>query len=273
MSAQTVDQITPADIAKLTPGQKQQAKMIAEYSRDSAYRYIANILHPEMVEAIAEERSRQWFHKALAPLERGQLLTVGQYATALEIHPCHAGAQLADLIKEGFVFCGGRRSDPTRTHSITQAGLTLLSLGNTRFRIEKEGYQSALITKSTAHRDEIMIGIEEPIKLLNRIKNTLLPHKWDVGEFFTTEQVASYYEISEQYTRTVVCSARRELEAEGITTLIGAAATHAKRAAAASLCGGRFTLWSARAVLRFGLILRESEVAIWLRQALVGGAK
>lgn len=270
MTASLVIRATEEEWASLAPGQKRQAKMIAEYSRAAAARYIAVITKP--LEDRPTEKSRTWYQSALQPLATGQILSIKEYALAYGIPAVEAGPQLLNLAEQGFIsLCPN--PTPRKTYQITPSGRALLSLGQSRLRVAREGYKSALLTKSVERRDDVLIGVSDPLKLLNLVKKLPTPYTWEGREFLTTEQVASYYGISEKFVQNHLVSIRQELEADGLKCLKGKTATKVKQTVSPDKTASQLMTWPPRAVIRLGLVIRESPVAIWLRQCLVGGCR
>lgn len=89
------------------------------------------------------------------------------------------------------------------------------------------------------------------------------------GMHVTTEMVASYYEVSAKTIESLVFDNRDELAANGYAVLSGQPLASFKKASGISSRARSLALFSRRAILNVGQLLRDSEVARQVRTHLL----
>ena len=97
---------------------------------------------------------------------------------------------------------------------------------------------------------------------------------WQGTGAATTEQMAEYYEVPTETVRTVLKRHRDELESDGLTILRGKALKEVRfMMNLTSNEQPHLTIWTPRAALRLGMLLRDSEVAKQVRNVLLDVAQ
>lgn len=95
---------------------------------------------------------------------------------------------------------------------------------------------------------------------------------WQGTGAATTQQMAEYYEVPVDAVESVLRRNRDELESDGVNTLKGSD-LKAFRYASVNLTEAsktsQVTVWTPRAALRLGMLLRDSEVAKQVRNVLL----
>lgn len=104
----------------------------------------------------------------------------------------------------------------------------------------------------------------------------------------STQQMAEYYEVPIETVLTVLKRHRSELESDGLTVLRGKALKEVRFITNLTQCNTenfdtftmdaskkarQFTIWTPRAALRLGMLLRDSEVAKQVRNVLLDTAQ
>ena len=105
-------------------------------------------------------------------------------------------------------------------------------------------------------------------EMLNRAK-ALMFAVWKGEGIATSEQVADFYEVTTDVVRDNVRRHRDEFEVDGLKTIKGKALTEVREIISLTSQAVNVTLWTPRAALRLGMLLRDSEVAKQLRSLLV----
>lgn len=99
---------------------------------------------------------------------------------------------------------------------------------------------------------------------------------WQGTGAATTAQMAEYYEVPVDAVESVLRRNRDELESDGVNTLKGsdlkAFRYHSVNLTESSKTA-RVTIWTPRAALRLGMLLRDSEVAKQVRNVLLDVAQ
>jgi hypothetical protein len=99
---------------------------------------------------------------------------------------------------------------------------------------------------------------------------------WQETGAATTQQMAEYYEVPVDAVESVLRRNRDELESDGVNTLKGsdlkAFRYHSVNLTESSKTA-RVTIWTPRAALRLGMLLRDSEVAKQVRNILLDVAQ
>jgi hypothetical protein len=85
----------------------------------------------------------------------------------------------------------------------------------------------------------------------------------------TTEQIAEYFELSIETISSLVKSHRKEFESDGLHVIQGKDLLEHKSKLHLCSNDARLTIWTPRAALRCGMLLRDSEVAKQVRTVLL----
>lgn len=104
------------------------------------------------------------------------------------------------------------------------------------------------------------VGVLHKVKVL-----TMLPDNLHV----TTDMLANYYEVSEEVIRQTVVRNGDELSEDGVMTLYGEQLSDMKSRCQISSRAKAMTFFPRRAILRIGMLLRDSEVARRVRDYLL----
>ncbi|WP_328969525.1 restriction endonuclease [Streptomyces sp. NBC_00239] len=109
-------------------------------------------------------------------------------------------------------------------------------------------------------------GVLERTEVLDRVKVlTLLPD----GLHVTTAMVAAYYQVGIKAVESLVVDHREELEGSGYHVLSGSELTSFKEVCQMPSRSRSVAIFSRRAVLNVGMLLRDSEVARQVRTYLL----
>ncbi|MFD0267152.1 restriction endonuclease [Streptomyces sp. NPDC127106] len=109
-------------------------------------------------------------------------------------------------------------------------------------------------------------SVLDRMHVLDKVKTlSLLPD----GLHVTTAMVAAYYEVSVAAVRSLVADHRGELEANGYHVVTGAELSALKALSSAPSRTAALALFSRRAVLNVGMLLRDSEIARQVRTYLL----
>lgn len=104
------------------------------------------------------------------------------------------------------------------------------------------------------------------VKVLDQVKELiLLPNT----EIMTTEQVANWFEVSEDVIRKNLERNKEELTSNGVKTLRGEELRDIKSCSGLKTRAGAVTVFSKRALLNIAMLLRDSKIAFEVRQALL----
>ena len=109
---------------------------------------------------------------------------------------------------------------------------------------------------------------EQAQEMLNRAK-ALMFTVWKGEGIATSEQVAEFYEVTTDVVRDNVRRHRDEFEVDGLRTIKGKSLTEVREIISLTSQTVNATLWTPRAALRLGMLLRDSEVAKQVRNLLV----
>ncbi|MCY7321482.1 MAG: hypothetical protein LH660_06685 [Phormidesmis sp. CAN_BIN36] len=104
--------------------------------------------------------------------------------------------------------------------------------------------------------------------MLNRAKAMMFA-VWQGEGIATSEQVADFYEVTTDVVRDNIRRHRDEFEPDGLKTIKGKALAEVREIISLTSQTVNVTVWTPRAALRLGMLLRDSEVAKQLRNLLV----
>ena len=132
---------------------------------------------------------------------------------------------------------------------------------------------SVLVESKTA-RDNQLAQIEpkQATEILSKIKSLYFA-LWEGTSTTVTEQVAEFYEIPEHNLRQLLKSHRSEFASDGLKAIRGKALKDARDLWSLPSKTSQVTVWTPRAVLRAGMLLRDSVVAIAVRTSLLNAVE
>lgn len=124
--------------------------------------------------------------------------------------------------------------------------------------------------ESRSVRDQRLAEIpnEQAEDVLNRAK-ALLFAVWQGQGIATTEQVAEFYSVDTEAIQKVVQRNRDELSVDGLRVLRGKDLKDVMDIMSISSRTPNLTVWTPRAALRLGMLLRDSAVAKQIRSLLI----
>jgi hypothetical protein len=109
---------------------------------------------------------------------------------------------------------------------------------------------------------------EQAQEMLNRAK-ALMFAVWKEDGIATSEQMADFYEVTTDVVRDNIRRHRDEFDSDGLKVLRGKSLKDAREIISLPSDTSQATVWTPRAALRLGMLLRDSEVAKQLRNLLV----
>ena len=132
---------------------------------------------------------------------------------------------------------------------------------------------SVLIESKTARETQLaQINEERATAVLNKIKSLYFA-LWKGANTTVTEQVAQFYEVPEGSLRKLLKCHREEFESDGLKTIRGKALSDARYLWSLPSKTSQVTVWTPRAVLRAGMLMRDSEVAQAVRTSLLNAVE
>ena len=132
---------------------------------------------------------------------------------------------------------------------------------------------SVLIESKTAREHQLaQIDEERATFVLNKIKSLFFA-VWKGTNTTVTEQVAQFYEVPEGSLRKLLKFHREEFESDGLKTIRGKALSDARYLWSLPSKTSQVTVWTPRAVLRAGMLMRDSEVAKAVRTSLLNAVE
>jgi hypothetical protein len=147
--------------------------------------------------------------------------------------------------------------DPrTRTRTRTQS-------------VTSMAFSNSILIESRSARDEGLAYIATPEvqeATLNKVKSILFA-LWEGNRFLTSQQVAAYYEVSDDVIRQNLLRKKSEFDQDGVKTLRGEDLDFVRDIMSLTNKARAVTVLPVRAVIRMGFILQESEVAVQVRTA------
>ncbi len=128
-----------------------------------------------------------------------------------------------------------------------------------------------ILIESQSARNETMLNVSDDraIEHLNKAK-ALTMALWQGTGIATTKQMAEYYEISEDTVQTFVKTNRDELLLDGLKTIKGKELRDVVSILnTTSEKTPSLTIWTPRAALRLGMLLRDSLIAKAVRTVIL----
>lgn len=130
-----------------------------------------------------------------------------------------------------------------------------------------------LLESKTAREGQLTkVTHESAIDTLSKAK-ALVFALWQGIGAATTEQMAEYYEVPAETVRTVFKRHRDELDSDGVKVLRGKTLSEAKSIINLAPSTDKITIWTPRAALRLGMLLRDSKIAKDVRTVLLDVAE
>ncbi len=116
------------------------------------------------------------------------------------------------------------------------------------------------------------VSHERSQEILNKVKSLLFA-LWNGVGITSTDQIADFYEVPLDTIHKIVKRNRGELESDGLETLRGEALRYVTDKLSVSERTPKLTVWTPRAALRAGMLLRDSAVASAVRTALLNAVE
>ena len=125
-----------------------------------------------------------------------------------------------------------------------------------------------VLLESKTMREEMVVKVsdERADEMFKKVKSlVLLPDNTNV----TTEMVANYFEVSEETIRQVIVRHNDELKSDGLKVLTGKELSYIKSLCQIESRAKSLTIIPRRAILRIGMLLRDSIIAKQIRTYLL----
>ncbi|MDV2997678.1 MAG: hypothetical protein N4J56_007383 [Chroococcidiopsis sp. SAG 2025] len=128
----------------------------------------------------------------------------------------------------------------------------------------------SVLVESKSARDRQLEGISasDATDALTKVK-ALYFALWKGEGIATTEQMAAFYEVSVEAVQKVIQRHRDELDFDSLKTLRGKALKDVMDKMSITSKAPSLTIWTPRAALRLGMLLRDSPVAKVVRTSLL----
>jgi hypothetical protein len=130
-------------------------------------------------------------------------------------------------------------------------------------------FSNNILIESRSARDEGLACISDPEiqeATLNKVK-PLFSALWDGVQFLTSQQVAEYYDVSDDVVRQNLRRNRSEFDQDGVKTLRGKDLDFVRDIMSLTKKARAVTVLPIRSVVRMGFILQDSTVAMQVRTA------
>lgn len=128
---------------------------------------------------------------------------------------------------------------------------------------------SVLVESKSARDNQLeLLSHDRAQEILGKVK-ALYFALWRGIGMTTTEQIAEFYAVTREVVYQVVKRHRDEFDADGLKTVKGKALKDASDILSVPSTTSQVTLWTPRASLRLGMLLRDSEVAKTVRTTLL----
>ncbi|MBE7386263.1 MAG: hypothetical protein F6J95_033345 [Leptolyngbya sp. SIO1E4] len=124
--------------------------------------------------------------------------------------------------------------------------------------------------ESKTIRDRQLANIDDgrAEEILNKAQ-ALIFSAWQGTGIATNEQVAEFYEVSTDVLKDNIRRHRNEFESDGLKALRGKALKDASEIISLASKTSQATIWTPRAALRLGMVLRDSAIAKQIRNLLL----
>ncbi len=132
---------------------------------------------------------------------------------------------------------------------------------------------SVLIESKTARETQLaQIHEERATEVLNKIKSLYFA-LWQGKGIATTEEMADFYEVEAATIRQVRNRHQEEFVSDGVQTIRGKALKDVRDIMSRTYRESNLTIWTPRAALRLGMLLRDSEIAKEVRTSLLNAVE
>jgi hypothetical protein len=127
-----------------------------------------------------------------------------------------------------------------------------------------------ILLESVSARNEKLSSITQDAALdhLNKAKSLVMA-MWQGTGVATTQQLADYYEVSEDTVQSAIKNNRDEFVSDGLKVVKGKELKDVVSLVDTTSKTPSLTIWTPRAALRLGMLLRDSEVAKQVRTLLL----
>ncbi|MEG4149441.1 hypothetical protein [Microcoleus sp. Pol12B5] len=130
-----------------------------------------------------------------------------------------------------------------------------------------------LLESKTARDGQLtQVSHEAASDVLSKAK-ALVFALWQGTGAATTEQMAEYYDVPSATLRQLFKRHRDELDSDGVKVLRGKALNEVSDMMSLTSTASNITIWTPRAALRLGMLLRDSDVAKQVRTVLLDVAE
>lgn len=130
-------------------------------------------------------------------------------------------------------------------------------------------FSNNILIESRSARDEGLACIasqENQESILSKVK-PIFSALWNGGQFLTSQQVADYYDVSDEVVRQNLRRNRSEFDQDGVKTLRGEDLDFVRDTMSLTKKARAVTVLPIRAVFRMGFILQDSPIAAQFRTA------
>ena len=129
-------------------------------------------------------------------------------------------------------------------------------------------------TESKTLRDRQIVNLsdEKAEEILVKIKSLYFA-LWQGEGTTTTSALSKYYEVSVETIQKVIQRHREELKSDGLKSIRGKALKGVADSLSISKKTPQLTIWTPRAALRLGMLLRDSSIAIAVRTSLLNAVE
>ncbi|PSB28361.1 DNA-binding protein [Chlorogloea sp. CCALA 695] len=128
---------------------------------------------------------------------------------------------------------------------------------------------SVLVESKSARDNQLeSVSHRDAQSILNKVK-ALFFAVWKNEGITTTEQLAAFYEIEPNSIRQVLKRHQDEFELDGLKSLRGKDLKEVRDVLSLTSTAVNLTIWTPRAVLRLGMLLRDSAIAKAVRTSAV----
>jgi hypothetical protein len=128
--------------------------------------------------------------------------------------------------------------------------------------------EAFLESKTLRDRQLANLNDDRAEEVLNKAR-ALIFHAWQGAGIASNEQVATFYEVSTDVLKDNIRRHRAEFESDGLKALRGKALRDASEIISLASKTSQATIWTPRAALRLGMVLRDSAVAKQVRNLLL----
>ena len=129
--------------------------------------------------------------------------------------------------------------------------------------------ESAFIeSKSIRDNQVASLSDERAEAILNKVKSLYFA-LWKGEGIATTEEMSVFFEVEAATIRKVLVRHKEELSSDGVKTLRGKDFKDVRDTLSLTYRQSSITIWTPRAALRLGMLLRDSEVAKQVRTSLL----